>query len=165
MSTKMEFSLDLSTFDIVVTKDQKWRGEYIVLFFSKLASGLNPPNPAIWLVSRAGGILRSCPLTQAESLAASFTSLFVVLWMSKYRHFQTIFRQNLALLLALAREKCILFFRQKILRWESNKSARKTAKVKQNSLLVMSLHQLYNRAVSTAILLLCIVYWTFLLCL
>ena len=29
----------------------------------------------------------------------------------------------------------------------------------------MSLHQLYNRAVSTAILLLCTVYWTFLLCL
>ena len=29
----------------------------------------------------------------------------------------------------------------------------------------MSLHQLYNHAVSTAILLLCTVYWTFLLCL
>ena len=41
-------------------------------------SGRNPPNPAIWLVPRAGGILRSCPLTRAESLAALLTSLFVV---------------------------------------------------------------------------------------
>ena len=80
----------------------------LYLFFSKLASGPNPPKPAIWLVPRAGGFLRSCPgrikvirpghnqifsdgwftkfcytlcsasLTRAESLAASFTSLFVV---------------------------------------------------------------------------------------
>ena len=31
-----------------------------------------------FLSLRAGGILRSCPLTRAESLATSFTSLFVV---------------------------------------------------------------------------------------
>ena len=40
------------------------------LFFSKLASGWNPPNPTIWLVPRTGSFLRSCPLTRAESLAA-----------------------------------------------------------------------------------------------
>ena len=50
----------------------------IFLFFSKLASRWNPPNPAIWLVPRAGSFSRSCPLTRLESLAASFTSLFVV---------------------------------------------------------------------------------------
>ena len=50
----------------------------IDLFFSKLASGRDPSNPAIWLVPRAGSFLRSCPLTRAESLAALFTSLFVV---------------------------------------------------------------------------------------
>ena len=31
-----------------------------LIFFSKLASGRNPPNPAIWLVPRAAGFLRSC---------------------------------------------------------------------------------------------------------
>ena len=52
---------------------------YIYIFiFSELASGRNPPNPAIWLVPRAGSFLRSCPLTRAESLAALFTSLFVI---------------------------------------------------------------------------------------
>ena len=135
-------------------------------FFPKLESGRNPPNPATWLVPRAGGILRSSPLTPAESLAASFTSLFVCcLWISKNRHFQTIFLLKLALLLALAREKWILLFRHKHLKGESSKSARKTAKVKQNRWLVMSLQQLYNRAVSTAILPLCTVCWRFLPCL
>ena len=38
----------------------------------------------------------------------------------------------------------------KNLKGESSKSARKTAKVKQNRWLVMSLHQFYNRSVSTA---------------
>ena len=46
---------------------QKWISLYREIgknyFFSKLTSGRNPPNPAIWLVPRAGGILRSCPLT------------------------------------------------------------------------------------------------------
>ena len=61
-----------------------------VLFFSKLASGRNSPNPAIWLVPGAGGFLRSCPLTRAESLAALFTSLFVVCEWAKpviFQHF------------------------------------------------------------------------------
>ena len=99
-------------------------------------------------------------------IVGSFIHKFVCcLWMSKNRHFQTIFLLKLALLLALAREKWILLFRHKHLKGESSKSARKTAKVKQNRWLVMSLHYLYNRAVSTAILLLCTVYWTFLLCL
>ena len=44
----------------------------ITIIFSKLASRRNPPNPAIWLVPRAGGFLRFCPLTRGESLAASF---------------------------------------------------------------------------------------------
>ena len=43
-----------------------------------------PPNPAIWLVPKAGSFLRSCPLTRAESLTALFTSLLLCcLWMSK----------------------------------------------------------------------------------
>ena len=91
-----------------------------LLFFSKLASGRNPPNPAIWLVPRAGGILRSCPLTRAESLAASFTSLFVVV-NEQNRWFRTIFLLKLALLLALAREKWILLFRQNI--WRENQAS------------------------------------------
>ena len=78
------------------------------IFFSKLASGRNPPNPAIWLVPRAGSFLRSCPLTRAESLAASFTSLFVVV-NEQNRWFRTIFLLKLALLLALATEKWICY--------------------------------------------------------
>ena len=42
----------------------------IFYFFPSLRAG------GIWLVPRAGGILRFCPLTVAESLAALFTSLF-----------------------------------------------------------------------------------------
>ena len=81
------------------------------LIFSTLASGRNPLNPAIWLVPRAGSFLRSCPLTRAESLAASFTSFFVVV-NEQNRWFRTIFLLKLAVLLALAREKWILLFRQ-----------------------------------------------------
>ena len=111
---------------------------------------------------------KSCNLIGSESgryftilpanpggIVGSFIHKFVwhhsQVWMSKNRHFQTIFLLKLFLLLALAREKWILLSRQK----ESSKSARKTAKVKQNRWLVMSLHELYNRAVSTAILPLC----------
>ena len=63
-----------------------------VISFSKLASRQNPPNPAIWLVPRAGSFLWSCPLTWAESLAASFTSLFVICEWAKpviFNHFST----------------------------------------------------------------------------
>ena len=69
--------------ELILAKKKGWRNSqfltktmdlrHLDLFFSKLASGRNP---AIWLVPRAGGIFRSCPLTRAESLAASFTSLF-----------------------------------------------------------------------------------------
>ena len=61
-----------------------------LLFFFNLASGQNPPNPAIWFVLRVGSFLWSCPLTWAESLAASFTSLFVVCEWAKpviFNHF------------------------------------------------------------------------------
>ena len=77
----------------LVPKIWGWVTESIIttyLFFSKPVSGRNPPNPAIWLVPRAGGFLRSCPLTRAESLAASFTSLFVVCEWAKpviFNHF------------------------------------------------------------------------------
>ena len=67
-----------------------YTSKYFILFSSKLASGRNPPNPAIWLVPRAGSFLRSCPLTRAESLAALFTSLFVVCEWAKpviFNHF------------------------------------------------------------------------------
>ena len=81
--------------------------QYTTLFFSKLASGRNPPNPAIWLVPRAGGggggnftILPANP----GAIAGSFIHEFLCcLWMSKNRQFQTIFLLKLALLLALAR--------------------------------------------------------------
>ena len=92
----------------------------LFLFFSKLESGGNPPNPAIWLVPRAGSFLRSCPLTRAELLAASFTSLFVVV-NGQNRWFRTIFLLKLALLLALAREKWILLFIQNI--WRENQAS------------------------------------------
>ena len=91
-------------------------------------------------------------------MVGNFIHKFVCcLWMSKNRHFQTIFLLKLVLLLALAGEKWILLFRQK----ESSKSPRKAAKAKQNRWIVMSLHYLYDRAVSTAILLLCTVVGLF----
>ena len=95
---------------------------FLYYFFLSLQ---NPPNPAIWLVPRAGGFLRSCPLTRAESLAALFTSLFVVCEWAKpviFNHFLL----KLALLLALAREKWILLFRQNI--WSREKLASQPGK-------------------------------------
>ena len=78
--------------------------EYTPLFFSELASGRNPQNPAILLVPRADGFFRSCPLTRPESLAALFTSLFIVCERAQ-PVILTIFILKLVLLLALAREK------------------------------------------------------------
>ena len=98
---------------------------------------------------------KSCDLIGSESglyfttlsaypggIFGSFIHKFVCcLWMHKNRHFQTLFLLKLALLLALAREKWISLFRQKI--WRENqtrqpgKGARKTVKVKQNRWLVM----------------------------
>ena len=138
----------------------------LYIFFSKLANGRNPPNPAIWLVPRAGGILPSSPLTRPGGIVGSFIHKFVCcLWKSKNYHFQTIFLLKLALLLALAREKWILLFRQKL--WRENQAVslkNRLSKAKQVARDVASL-LVCNRAVSTAILLLCTVYWTFLLCL
>ena len=122
-SKRKKFPIEISC---EFPKKTCWNINYI--FFSELASGRNPRNPAIWLVPRAGSFLRSCPLTRAESLAASFTSLFAVV--NERNRFRTIFllkSLKLALLLALAsyREKWILLFRQ-------IKTARKTAKVLQS---------------------------------
>ena len=64
--------------------------QYPTLFFSNLASGRNPPNPAIWLVPRAGGYFTILPANQG-AIVGSFIHEFVCcLWMSKNRHFQTI---------------------------------------------------------------------------
>ena len=97
---------------------------------------------------------KSCNLIRSESgwyftilstnpggIIGCFIHKFVCcLWMSKVHHpFHTIFLLTLVLLLASAKERWILLFGQKI--WSVlSKSARKTAKVKQNRWLVMSLH-------------------------
>ena len=95
---------------------------YKLLFFSKLARGRNPSNPAIWLVPRAGGILRSCPLLNPGGIVGSFIHKFVCcLWMSKNHDFWTISFFKLALSLALAMEKGILFFKQKM--WRKNQAS------------------------------------------
>ena len=138
----------------------------LFIFFPSFRTGRILPNPAIWLVPRAGGILPSSPLTRPGGIVGSFIHKFVCcLWKSKNCHFQTIFLLKLALLLALAREKWILLFRQKF--WRENQAVslkNRLSKAKQVARDVASL-LVCNRAVSTAILLLCTVYWTFLLCL
>ena len=45
-----------------------YRAAMCSLIFCKFESGLNSPNPTIWLVPWAGGLLRSCPQTRAELL-------------------------------------------------------------------------------------------------
>ena len=96
---------------------------------------------------------KSCNLIRSESgwyftilptnpggIIDCFIHKFVCcLWMSKNHPFQTIFLLKLVLLLSSAKERWILLFGQKI--WSVlSKPARKTAKVKQNRRLVMSLH-------------------------
>ena len=79
--------------------------------------------------------------------------------------FLIIFLLKLALLLALAREKWILLFRQKI--WRENKASRpgKPLKWSKTGGSWCRFTSFINYAVSTAILPLCTVYSTFLLCL
>ena len=135
-------------------------------FFSKLAGGRNPQNPAIWLVPRASGFLWSCPLTRAESeslAGALFTSLFVVFEWAKPVIFQH-FSSKTCTIISIGQGKVNFVIQTKHLKGESSKWARKTSKVKQNGRLVMSLHPSFlTYAVSTAILLLCTVYSTFFL--
>ena len=109
------------------------------LFFSKLASGRNPPNPAIWLVPRAGGILQSCPLTQEESLAASVT-IFLLFVNEQKLSFSNHIYFNTCAIISISWGKVNFIIQTKSLKGESSKSAMKTAKVKQNEWLVMSLH-------------------------
>ena len=72
----------------------------LYLFFSKLASGRNPPNRTIWLVPRAGSFLRLLPANPG-GIVGSFIHKFVCcLWMSKTVIFNHFFFK-LALLLAL----------------------------------------------------------------
>ena len=61
------------------------------------------------------------PANPGGIVGSFIQKLLCCLWMSKNRHFQTIFLLKLALLLALAREKCILLFRQRI--WRENQAS------------------------------------------
>ena len=83
--------------------------------------------------------LRSCPLARAKSLAALFTSLSVVCEWPKaviFNHFSF----KTSAIISSSWGKVNFVIQTKNLRGESSKSARKTAKVKQNRRLVMSLH-------------------------
>ena len=71
--------------------------------------------------SESGGYFTILP-ANPRGIVGSFIHKFICcLWMSKNRHFQTIFLLKLALLLALAREKWILLFIQKI--WRENQAS------------------------------------------
>ena len=61
------------------------------------------------------------PANPGGIVGSFIQKLLCCLWMSKNCHFQTIFLLKLALLLALAREKWILLFRQKI--WRENQAS------------------------------------------
>ena len=99
-------------------------GKYICLFFSKLASGRNPPNPAIWLVPRAGSSFTILP-ANPDGIVGSYIyrplQVCLLFANEQNRWFLTIFLLKLALLLALAREKWILLFRQNI--WRENQAS------------------------------------------
>jgi len=90
-------------------------------------------------------------------IVGSFIHKFVCcLWMSKNRHFQTIFLLKLALLLALATEKWIFLFRQKI--WRENQASQLRKPLKKSKT-----GGSWCRFTSfvTRLLLLCTVYWHF----
>ena len=91
-------------------------------------------------------------------------SLFVVCEWAKPVIFQH-FSSKTCAIINISQGKVNFVIETKHPKGESSKWARKTAKVKQNGRLVMSLHPSFlTYAVSTAILLLCTVYSTFFLC-
>ena len=88
--------------------------------------------------SESGWYFMILPTNPARIIDCFIHKFVCCLWMSKNHPFQTIFLLTLVLLLASAKERWILLFGQKI--WSVlSKPARKTAKVKQNRRLVMSL--------------------------
>ena len=88
--------------------------------------------------SESGWYFTILPTNPARIIDCFIHKFVCCLWMSKNHPFQTIFLLKLVLLLASAKERWILLFGQKI--WSVlSKPARKTAKVKQNRRLVMSL--------------------------
>ena len=88
-------------FRVLANKKQIWR---------------NPPNPAYLIGSEGEQFFTILPANPG-GIVGSFIHKFVCcLWMSKTGDFLTIFLLKLALLLALAREKWILLFRQNIWR-------------------------------------------------
>ena len=73
-------------------------------------------------------------------MAASFTSLFVVCESAKTVIFKPQFSFKTCAIISISQGKVNFIIQTKNLKRESSKSARKTAKVKQNRRLVMSLH-------------------------
>ena len=109
------------------------------IFFLGLQAGGNPQIVQSDCFRERAVFSRSCPLTRAESLAALFTSLFVVCdWVKPviFNHFSL----KTCAIFSVSWGKVNFVIQTKHLKGESSKSARKTAKVKQDRWLVMSLH-------------------------
>ena len=101
-------------------RPKKWRKvTFSKLVFSK-RSWLKHHTCSNLIGSESGQYFTILPANPG-GIVDSFIDKFVgYLWTSKNRHFQTIFLLKLALLLASAREKWILLFRQKI--WRENEA-------------------------------------------
>ena len=93
---------------------------YIFIFF-QACERAESSNSCNVIGSESGRFFTILPANPG-GIVGSFIHKFVCcLWMSKNRHFQTIFLSKLTLLLELAREKWILLFRQKI--WRDNQAS------------------------------------------
>ena len=138
--------------------------EYKQLFFFQAcerAESSKSCNPS----GSESGLYFTILFAKPGGIVGSFIHKFLLFVNEQKPSFSNHFSLKTCAIISISQGKVNFIIQTKNLKGESSKSARKTAKVKQNRWLVMSLQQLYNRAVSTAILPLCTVYQRFLPCL
>ena len=95
--------------------------KYLFLFYFQACEGKESSRSCNLIGSDSGRYFTILP-ANPDGIVGSFIHKFVCcLWMSKHRDFWTISFFKLALSLALAMEKGILFFRQKM--WRKNQAS------------------------------------------
>ena len=95
--------------------------ELIVFIFFQACEGAESSKSCNLIGSESRRYITILPANPGGTVGCFIHKFVCCLWMSRNRHFQTNFLLKLALLLALAREKWISLYRQKI--WRENQAS------------------------------------------